>query len=186
MRKIHVLALALLASCISLGFLSSCKKESGKTPEMRSPVLVGEQDSTMYGTCYAAAMHSFTLLTANGDSIFFTRETVDEVGDLQGGLFEGDKLAVVGQKVDGEMFARKVINLNSLLGKWTSLDRNFEIKDGGEVVSQGMAESKPYTEWKILNGQLLLSADTFDIVTLGPDSLLLENSVGIFAYKRQQ
>lgn len=180
------MAIALMAVCMVWGVLASCKKDGGSaTPEIKAPVLVSEQDSTLYGTCYAAAMHSFTLLTANGDSVFFTRETIDEVGDLQGGLFEGDKLAVIAEKVNGEMFARKVINLNSLLGKWTSLDRNFEIKDGGEVLSAGMAESKPYTEWKILNGQLILAPDTFEIVTLGPDSLLLENSVGIFAYKRQ-
>jgi hypothetical protein len=186
MRKTRVLAVMFMASFLSLAFFNSCSDKPGsKTAELKAPSFVSEQDSTLYGTCYAAAMHSFVLLTSNGDSIFFTRETVDEVGDLQGGLFEGDKLAVIAEKVGDEMFAKKVINLNSLLGKWTSLDRNFEIKDGGEVVSQGMAESRPYTEWKIINGQLLLSTDTFDIVTLGPDSLLLENSVGIFAYKRQ-
>ena len=37
---------------------------------------------------------------------------------------------------------------------------------------------------KILNGQLLLSQDTFDIYELGADSLYLENRSGIFAYKR--
>jgi len=180
------MAMMLMASCLSFGIFCSCKDgKEPKTAEMVGPTYVNEPDSTLYGTCYGAAMHSFILVTANGDSIPFVRETVDEVGDLQGGLFEGDKLAVIAEKVGDDMFAKKVIDLNSLMGKWTSLDRNFEIKDGGEVVSQGMAESRPYTEWKILNGQLILSPDTFDIVNLGPDSLYLENSVGIFAFKRQ-
>lgn len=47
-----------------------------------------------------------------------------------------------------------------------------------------MKEPKPYTEWKILNGELILSADTFDIYSLGADSLYLENSDGIYGYKR--
>ena len=90
MRKNHVLTLMLLVSCISLGFLNSCKKESGKNPEMRSPVLVGEQDSTMYGTCYAAAMHSFTLLTANGSLV--AEEVVRPANEQFGFLFESHGL----------------------------------------------------------------------------------------------
>jgi hypothetical protein len=76
-----------------------------------------------------------------------------------------------------------VINLTTLLGKWQSLDRKFEIKEGG-VVETVVNEQKPYTSWKIVNGKLVLSADTFSIYELGADSLYLENSVGIFAYKR--
>lgn len=47
-----------------------------------------------------------------------------------------------------------------------------------------MKEPKPYTEWKILNGKLILSSDTFDIYSLGADSLYLENTEGIYGYKR--
>ena len=46
-------------------------------------------------------------------------------------------------------------------------------------------ESNPYTEWKILNGKLVLSKDTFNILSIGNDSLYLENEKGIYAYKRQ-
>ncbi len=81
---------------------------------------------------------------------------------------------------------KKVINLTSLMGKWTSIDKNFDIKDDGVVESHISAESKPYTSWKILNGKLLLSTDTFEILNLGPDSLSLENNKGIFVYKRQK
>lgn len=37
---------------------------------------------------------------------------------------------------------------------------------------------------EILNGQLLLNRDTFDIDQLSADSLYLENHDGIFVYKR--
>lgn len=81
--------------------------------------------------------------------------------------------------------AKKVINLTTLLGKWTSIDRNFDIKEGGVVESHVTAESRPYTDWKIVNGRLVLSADTFEVLDLGPDSLYLENDTVIYAFKRQ-
>jgi hypothetical protein len=102
-----------------------------------------------------------------------------------GGLLAGDHLAVVkGQPIDGEETAKKVINLTTLQGKWTSIDKNFEIMEGGEVKSNVEAEKDPWTSWKILNGRLLLNRDTFDIDNLGSDSLELENRAGIFLYKR--
>ena len=113
----------------------------------------------------------------------------DEDGrqDVQGGLLVGDRLAVIeGQAVDGDPTARRVINLTTLLGKWTSLDKNFEILEGGVVKSSVKAERNPWTSWKILNGQLLLNRDTFSIDNLGSDSLYLENREGIFVYKRQK
>ena len=104
---------------------------------------------------------------------------------MQGGLLVGDRLAVIGATDrDGERVATKVINLTTLQGKWTSLDKNFEILEGGLIKSNVTAESNPWTEWKILNGQLLLNRDTFDIDQLSADSLYLENHDGIFVYKR--
>ena len=79
---------------------------------------------------------------------------------------------------------KKFINLTTLLGKWTSLDKNFEIVEGGMVSSNVEAESNPWVSWKILNGHLLLNTDTFDIVELGADSLYIENKSGIYVYKR--
>lgn len=35
-----------------------------------------------------------------------------------------------------------------------------------------------------INGKLILSSDTFDIYSLGADSLYLENTEGIYGYKR--
>ena len=97
-----------------------------------------------------------------------------------------DKVAVTGQKVDGELIADKVINVTSLLGHWTSIDKNFEIEEGGTVRSSVKAESNPWTSWKILNGRLLLNRDTFNINSLGADSLYIENDKGIYTFKRQK
>ncbi len=150
------------------------------TPEASAP------DSTVYGVCGdATSMHSLQVITDVGDTItYLVLDEGDTPTDVQGGLMAGDHLAVVGVKTQGELMATKVINLTSLLGRWTSIDKDFEIEDGGTVKSAVKAESKPWTYWKIFNGQLVLNKDTFEVTGLGADSLYLENDNGIFVFKR--
>lgn len=142
-------------------------------------------DSTVYGVCGEnTAMHTLELITDAGDTLLYIYG-VDDENPVVGGLLAGDRLAVVnGEIIDGEQTAKKVINLTTLTGKWTSLDKNFEIEEGGIVKSNVEAEKNHWTSWKILNGQLLLNRDTFDIDNLGSDSLCLENNEGIFVYQR--
>lgn len=91
-------------------------------------------DSTIYGVCgEGTSMHNLELISDEGDtlSVFIDDEQPDIV---QGGLLAGDRIALIGYKAqDGEMMAQKIINLTSLLGKWTSLDKNFDLLEGGEV-----------------------------------------------------
>ncbi len=143
-------------------------------------------DSTVYGVCgEATSMHSLQIITDVGDTLsFLVCEEGDTPSDVQGGLMASDHLAVVGNRTDGEMVARKVINLTTLLGRWTSIDKDFEIEEGGTVKSAVKAEAKPWTFWKIFNGRLVLNKDTFDVAGLGADSLFLENNKGIFVFKR--
>lgn len=142
-------------------------------------------DTTIYGICCEeSAMHTLQVITDKGDTLTYALDDTDSCTIVQGGLFAGDRLAIIGAKnIDGELVAKKVLNLTSLLGKWTSIDRTFELCEGGTIVSD-VKEPRPYTDWKILNGHLVLSADTFDIYALGPDSLYLENNDGIYGYKR--
>ena len=109
----------------------------------------------------------------------------DNESDVAGGVMCGDRLAVLGKKTDEGNVAEKVINITSLIGRWTSIDKNFVIEEGGTVSSAVKAETKPWTNWKIFNGQLLLNKDTFNVVTIGADSLAIENRDGIFVFKRQ-
>ena len=128
-----------------------------------------EVDSTVYGVCgEGTAMHTLELVTDGGDTLYYTYQ-VEEDASVLGGLMVGDRIAVMGTE---------------MLGKWTSLDKNFEIVEGGMVSSNVEAESNPWVSWKILNGHLLLNTDTFDIVELGADSLYIENKSGIYVYKR--
>lgn len=177
-------------------FLAGCNAKKEK-----SQAVVDDEemvaDSTVYGVCgEGTSMHSLELITDAGDTITYT--ILDAEADMDGGLssgpvttvvggmMSGDKMAVTGHKVEGEMLADRVINVTSLLGHWTSLDKNFEIEEGGTVRSNVKAETNPWTSWKILNGQLLLNRDTFAIDNLGADSLAIENARGIFLFKRQK
>lgn len=142
-------------------------------------------DTTLYGTCgEGTSMNSLQLITDNGKTLEFTMQGEDTSSNVLGGLLSGDRLAVIACKTaDGEMFAQTVINITSLFGKWSSIDRSFTIEEGG-VVEGDQQEQKTYVDWRILNGKLILTSDTFSIYSLGPDSLLLENANGIYAYKR--
>lgn len=175
---------------ILLGMMSvvACKhKQSSSNLEIKDSLNDSSvTDTTLYGLCgEGSSMHNIELITDLGDTLEFM--AMDEGSDsafIIGGLLAGDRLAVIGHEVNGERYAQRVINLTTLLGKWTSLDKNFEILEGGQIKNNVKAETNPWTSWKICNGKLLLNKDTFVIDNLGADSLYLENKDGIFAFKR--
>ena len=144
-------------------------------------------DSTVYGVCgEGTAMHTLQLITDTGDTIEYAlMDADDNESDVSGGLMCGDRIAVMGKNTADGKSAEKVINLTSLMGRWTSIDKNFVIEEGGTIVSNVKAETHPWTNWKIFNGKLLLNRDTFDVVQLGSDSLSIENRKGIFVFRRQ-
>lgn len=185
MKNSKFYALAILVVCtIFLGCKEEKKSNVINTPETEDAV----KDSTFYGVCgEGTSMHSLELITNEGDTLYFmlnVNEDADEDA-VKGGLLAGDKLAVIKKYGAEEQTAERVINLTTLEGKWVSLDRNFEIVEGGEVLSTLQSETNPYVSWQILNGQLLMGKDTFDVHTLDSDTLALENSKGIFVYSRK-
>ena len=188
MRKLGLLFIVI---CMLMVMVTGCHQTKQPVPVVDSDSIMQEEivyetDSTVYGTCgEATAMHTLQLITDGGDTLSYTM-MVEEDADVQGGLLVGDRMAVIGKYTQDGLVATKVLNLTTLMGKWTSLDKNFEIKEGGVVESNVTAESNPWTSWKVLNGKLLLNSDTFNINMLGADSLYIENSKGIFAYKRQK
>ena len=74
---------------------------------------------------------------------------------------------------------------DTLLGRWTSIDKDFEIEEGGTVKSAVKAESTPWTYWKIFNGRLVPNKDTFDVAGLGADSLYLRTTEEYSVYKKK-
>lgn len=171
--------------CIAL--LASCNgSKTDNADAQRDTLNVGSADSTIYGKCgEGTMMNTLELVTDDGKTLTFT---IDEENgsDVQGGLMSGDRMAVTYCKTADENIAHKVINLTTLLGRWTSLDKNFTINEDGSIESSIQAESKPYTAWTICNAKLILNTDTFEVLALGADSLSLENSKGIFVYKRSK
>lgn len=185
-KKLYFLVALLFVASFTL---TGCKNkpQQQETAVEKIDDQQAEQDSTIYGVCGdGTMMHTLELISDAGDTLTFALPDTDDGSvPVVGGLLAGDRLAVVkGPSVDGEMTAKKVINLTTLQGKWTSIDKNFEILEGGEVKSNVEAEKNPWTSWKILNGKLLLNRDTFEIDNIGSDSLEIENCNGIFLYKR--
>lgn len=196
MKSISVLLRPMLKGGMGLLFLvlmlAAC--DAKKKQQIEDTDEVAEvNDTTVYGVCgEGTSMHSLEIITDAGDTLVYTllsqdAETeVETPSEVQGGLMAGDKMAVTGHKTADELVADRVINVTSLLGHWTSIDKNFTIEEGGTVRSAVKAETNPWTSWKILNGSLLLNRDTFAIDGLSADSLYLENANGIFTFKRQK
>lgn len=180
--------LFVFCAVVAVMFASCNEKKTEPVQTVEDSLEVVDPDTTLYGICgEGTSMHSLELVTDDGKVINLLVDAEDADSDpVKGGLLSGDRLAVLMSVVNGDTVADRVINLTTLEGKWTSLDRNFEIVQGGEVLSTLQSESNPYTSWKVHNGQLLLGKDSFDVITLGADSLELENSRGIFVYKRQK
>lgn len=196
MKSISVLLRPMLKGGMGLLFLvlmlAACDAKKKQQIEGTDEV-VEVNDTTVYGVCgEGTSMHSLEIITDAGDTLVYTllsqdAETeVETPSDVQGGLMAGDKMAVTGHKTADELVADRVINVTSLLGHWTSIDKNFTIEEGGTVHSAVKAETNPWTSWKILNGSILLNRDTFAIDGLSADSLYLENANGIFTFKRQK
>ncbi len=183
--KNRKLLLLCVAALLAVAFFA-CNENKKTQPAEDDNPKASAPDSTVYGVCgEATSMHSLQVITDVGDTLnYLVIDEGEKPTDVQGGLMAGDHLAVVGGQTEGELMAKKVINLTSLLGRWTSIDKDFEIEDGGTVKSTVKAESKPWTYWKVFNGQLILNKDTFEVTGLGADSLYLENDNGIFVFKR--
>lgn len=182
MKKIFFALMAMVVA-----FCAGCNNKKSTQATLVPEEQADAADTTVYGVCGdGTSMHSLQVITDMGDTIdYMLVDADDNEVDVAGGLMCGDRVAVTGMKTDEGYIAQKVINMTSLIGRWTSIDKNFVIEEGGTVSSAVKAETKPWTVWKIFNGQLLLNKDTFDVVTLGADSLALENRNGIFVYKRQ-
>ncbi len=181
MKKLSI-AVVLLASLVIAG----CGGKKNKTKvEYVSTLKQEANDSTVYGKCgEGTMMNTLELVTDSGDTVVYSIEEAAARGDVKGGLLAGDRMAVVPTlDADGNSAALSVVNITTLLGKWTCLDRSFELLADGSVRSN-VKEPHPYTSWKLFNGKLLLSSDTFSICSLGSDSLLLSNGNGTVGYRR--
>ena len=125
---------ALLAMMVGWGCTGQ-KTQQQPTESDTMAVEVSTPDSTVYGVCgEGTSMHALELVTDEGDTLTYLVDADAEQETVKGGLFAGDRMAVVGYKgAEGDMVATCAVNLTTLMGKWTSIDKNFEIQEGGQI-----------------------------------------------------
>lgn len=180
MRKFALSLLALAA----LTFVSCGDNKTKKDEAPADSTVVAIPDTTVYGTCSdGTTMNYLELTTNNNDTVRYRIDSDSLFSPVKGGMMTGDRMAVIAHNDGEEMVADNVINLTTLMGKWSSIDKNFELKEGG-VVKSIVTETNKYVSWEICNGNLILSPDTFSVYELGADSLMLENANGIFVFAR--
>lgn len=157
------------------------------------------RDSTLYGICGGGTTgNSLQLITDIGDTLNMSIAEANNNGRCFGGIEVGDRLAVM---LKNKSVARQVINQSALLGDWVmpnpidgSSEMGIRIKEGGiaESIDQ---PSLTYRSWRLFNGKLELVAvregggdevETmlYDIIAMGPDTLVFKDSEDTFEYSR--
>ena len=183
MQKITLFVAAMVALFVAASCGNKSKEDKVLSPNAEESASA-VADSSIYGTLLDGGMNSMVLLTDDGDTLELLRNPDDTTEVVKGGLLINDRYAVIAYTSYGDRFIRTAINIASLKGRWSSLDRNFELEDDGTVKSAVPTETNAWKSWSICNGQLVLGRDTFTIDELGADSMLLENREGIYSFKR--
>lgn len=131
MKKLIPVVVMAVSAMMMVGCNDTKKKMPVVTVSDSIRTSEDDNDTTVYGVCgEGSSMHMIQLITDSGDTIEYMFGIEDD-NPVQGGLLEGDRMAVCGYKTeDGSLVANKIINLTTLLGKWVSLDKNFEIEEG--------------------------------------------------------
>lgn len=189
---------------IALALISSCNEnKKSPIPEGSELAQTVQADTAFYGVGGSGtSMHSLMVISDTGDTLIFAVTPHGEMPDegepdpighadeptmIAGGIPNvGDRVSVTATGSRDELTALAIVNLTSLQGRWNSIERDFEICEGGVVKQASHTERAPWTEWRMYNGQLILGTDTFAVNAITPDSLLLENSHGIYAYTRKK
>ena len=200
MKKLSTIVLV-AAMAMSIG---SCgKKGGGNQQSVNEPdstaVVSINRDSTLYGICGdGSAMNTLQLITDVGDTVYVGIAEANEKGQCFGGFQSGDRMAVM---LKNKTTARQVINQSALLGEWVmpnpidgSSEMGIRIKDGGiaESIDQ---PSIIFRSWKLFNGKLeivavregggdVVETNLYDLVALGPDTLIFKDSEETFEYYR--
>ena len=157
------------------------------------------RDSTLYGICGGGTTgNSLQLITDIGDTLNMSIAEANNNGRCFGGIEVGDRLAVM---LKNKSVARQVINQTALLGDWVmpnpidgSSEMGIRIKEGG-IADSIDQPSLTYRSWRLFNGKLELVAvregggdevETmlYDIIAMGPDTLVFKDSEDTFEYSR--
>jgi len=178
----------------------SVQQEAEVEPDTAAVVYVN-RDSTLYGLCGdGSAMNTLQLITDVGDTVTLSIAEANDMGRCYGGFQSGDRMAVI---LKDESTALMVINQSAMLGDWVMpnpMDGSSEM--GIRIMEGGIAESidQPsviFRSWKLFNGKLEIvsvreggaekvETNFYDIVSIGPDSLVFKDSEDTYEYSRYQ
>ena len=199
MKRIDSMILAAAAIATMVG----CGSKGQQTPVdavYDSTVVVNiNRDSMVYGICGdGSAMNTLQLITDVGDTLVLNVAEANDKGKCLGGFQSGDRMAVI---MKNKSVASLVINQTAMLGEWVMpnpLDGSSDM--GVRIMEGGIAESidQPsliYRSWRLFNGKLEMVAiregggdveetNLYDIVYIGPDSLVFKDSEDTFEYSR--
>lgn len=199
MKKLVVIAVVACAVLMMGGCGNSTKQvpfDNGDSSE------IVNADPTIYGICVeGTAMNILQLVTDMGDTMSIDISAAQEEGKVFGGIQVGDRMAVLpGTK---KQTASMVIDQASLLGNWVMpnpLDGSDEvgirIKEGG--IAESIEQSNiTYKTWRLSRGKLEIvlvreggseeeETYIYDLVKLGPDSLIYKDAEETFEYSRQK
>lgn len=199
MKKLVVIAVVACAVLMMGGCGNSTKQvpfDNGDSSE------IVNADPTIYGICVeGTAMNTLQLVTDMGDTMSIDISAAQEDGKVFGGIQVGDRMAVLpGTK---KRTASMVIDQASLLGNWVMpnpLDGSDEvgirIKEGG--IAESIEQSNiTYKTWRLSRGKLEIvlvreggseeeETYIYDLVKLGPDSLIYKDAEETFEYSRQK
>lgn len=148
-------------------------------------------DSTLYGACGdGSAMNTLQLITDAGDTVVLSITDANDNGQCFGSFQSGDRMAVI---LKDASTAAQVINMTALTGDWLSSQQSgLRLKADGQAERIGTGPVE-YRSWRLLNGQLEIVSTSdgktettlYDIVSIGPDSLVFKNDAGRFEFSRK-
>jgi hypothetical protein len=198
------LLIATTATALALSACTGGKQQqqpASSDDTVDGPINTIIRDSTLYGLCGVnSAMNTLQLIIDSGDTLNVSIEKAQSQGQVLGGLGPGDRMAVL--PLNGHRdTARVVINLSTLMGEWVmpnpldgAAEMGINIKDGGIV--EGIEQSSViYKTWRIFNGKLEMVSQRegggddeetilYDVLMLGPDTLIIRDSEDTFNYGR--
>lgn len=194
MKKVNlwlwVLAALMLFSCEE-------KKKAAKSPEMEVvPVHEMPSINEAHGIIGdGSSMNVIEFVRDDGDTLYISKNGQT----VMGGLVVGDELEVIYNVTEEDVFASVAVNLTTLQHLWSQRgadgrEQSLELDAGGRASTYNM--SVDYDSWEVKNGLLLLHSpkkvgdegpaivDTFEIMQLTTDSLVLMNGDFVSAFER--
>lgn len=194
MKRTNIMLMALVALLL---FACDEKKNPAQTPEV-TVVPVHDMPSICeaHGTVGdGSSMNVIEFINDDGDTLYISKNGQD----VMGGLIVGDELNVIYNVTKEDIFASVAVNITSLQHIWSQRgadgrEQSLELNPGGHAATYNMAVD--YDSWEVKSGLLLLHSpkkiasevpavvDTFEIMQLTPDSLVLMHGDLVTEFER--